>query len=140
MGLAWAAKREILENYGLYDAIIVGGSDTALALALYGRFEMLIKRLSLNSACREHYLNWARPYHQAIGERVGYVAGRVYHLWHGDIGNRAYVNRHKQLAGFTFEPNTDIAIGPNGAWQWARSRPELEGFLKNYFINRAEDG
>jgi hypothetical protein len=140
VGLAWAARRELLEKHGFYDATIVGGGDTAMALALYGQFEMLIERMSLNDACREHYLSWAHPYHQTMNERVGYVAGRIYHLWHGDIGNRAYVTRHEQLAGFTFEPKFDLAIGPNGAWQWARPRPELEGFLKSYFLNRAEDG
>ena len=34
----------------------------------------------------------------------------------------------------------DIAIGANGAWHWARPRPDLEDFLRRYFIGRAEDG
>jgi hypothetical protein len=29
----------------------------------------------------------ARPYHLTVGERVGYVAGRLYHLWHGEPKN-----------------------------------------------------
>ena len=43
------------------------------------------------------------------------------------------------FAGFGFEPDADLVVGPNGAWQWARPRPELENFLVNYFIGRAED-
>src|SRR5262249_12109982 len=38
-GLAWVARREILENYGLYDAMIAGGGDRAVVSAMYGQFE-----------------------------------------------------------------------------------------------------
>lgn len=137
-GGAWAAKRAILEEHGLYDAMIVGSGDRVLVAASYGQFETIIKLFQLDSVRRQHYLKWARPFHEAVGERVGYVAGRLYHLWHGDVKNRRR-SRHQMLAALAFDPNSDIEIGPNGAWQWARSRPELEEFLSNYFINRAED-
>lgn len=140
VGFAWAARREILEKHGLYDAMIVGGGVRALVAAMYGQFETLAKVYQLNNARQEHYLKWARPYHQAVGERIGHVAGRLYHLWHGDAKNRKYSERHRWFAGFDFEPDADLMIGTNGAWQWARSRPDLEEFFTNYFVNRAEDG
>jgi hypothetical protein len=139
-GLAWAARREILENHELYDAMIVGGGVVALAAAMYGEFETLIDGQQLNSARQEHYLKWARPYHQAVGGRIGHVPGRVYHLWHGDPENRRYVERTRWFADFAFDPDADLVIGANGAWQWARSRPDLEQFFTNYFLNRADDG
>ncbi len=139
MGMAWAARKEILEDHGLYDAMIVGSGDRALVGALYAQFEKVIEVLQLNKARQEHYLKWAHPYYQSVGDRVGHVTGRLYHLWHGDIDNRRR-DRHQRLAQFNFEPGIDLLIGPNGSWQWARSRPELEEFLANYFINRAEDG
>jgi hypothetical protein len=40
---------------------------------------------------------------------------------------------------FNFEPS-DVVVGANGAWQWARSNPDLEKYLANHFISRAEDG
>jgi hypothetical protein len=43
------------------------------------------------------------------------------------------------LVDFNFEP-ADLVTGANGAWQWARSKPDLEKFLINHFIHRAEDG
>jgi hypothetical protein len=139
-GMAWAARRTILEDHGLYDALIVGTGDRALVAAMYGQFESLTQRCQLNSARQAHYLKWARPYQQAIGGRVGYVQGRLFHLWHGDIKNRNYAGRHQRLAGLHFEPEADLKIGPNGAWHWARSRPDLEAFFVNYFTDRAEDG
>ena len=139
-GMAWAARKEILDEHGLYDAMIIGGGGKALLCGIYGQFEKLTELFYLDSARRDHYLKWARPFHKAVGERAGYVSGRLYHLWHGDFKNWKYADRHQRLASFNFAPDADLVIGPNGAWQWARSRPDLEDFLVNYFINRAEDG
>ncbi len=140
VGFAWAARREILEKHGLYDAMVVGGGVRALAAAMYGQFETLIKVYQLNNARRDHYLKWARPYHQAVGESIGYVDGRLYHLWHGDAKDRKYSERHRWFANFDFDPDVDLVVGANGAWQWARPRPDLEEFFGNYFMGRAEDG
>ncbi len=139
-GLAWAIRRPILEQHGLYDAMIAGGGARAQVRALYANFDEHIKATHFTAAQRDHYLTWAVPYHRAVGGRVGHVAGRIYHLWHGEIDNRNYDGRHRALAEHDFNPNTDIAIGANGAWQWARPRPDLEKFLASFFIGRAEDG
>jgi hypothetical protein len=139
-GLAWVARREILEDYGLYDAMIAGGGDRAVVSAMYGQFETLIKLNQLNSVRAKHYLAWAHPYYRAVGERIGHITGRLYHLWHGNLENRNYAGRHKAIAECNFDPDIDIAVGSNGAWQWKRSRPDLEEFCTNYFMSRAEDG
>jgi len=110
-----------------------------MADAIYGQFEKAAHALHLNSARQEHYLRWARPYQRAVAKKIGNVPGRLYHLWHGSYEKRSYLDRHRLLADFDFEPDADLVIGSNGAWQWARSRPELEGFLADYFISRTED-
>jgi hypothetical protein len=138
-GFAWAANRSLLEDRGFYDAAIVGGGDSLMVAAMYDRYEGLIRRCLLNATRREHYLRWAIPFHKSVAERVGYVSGTICHLAHGTIENRRYADRHASLASFNFDPDIDLRIGANGAWQWARSRPEVESFLMNYFINRAED-
>ena len=55
------------------------------------------------------------------------------------LKNRAYRDRHRHLAALDFDPDVDIKIGGNGAWHWARPRPDLEDFLRKYFVSRAED-
>ncbi len=50
------------------------------------------------------------------------------------------VERQHLRAKFHLVPDADLAIGSNGAWQWARSRPDLEEFFANYFADRAECG
>jgi hypothetical protein len=136
-GMAWAARRKILENHGLYDAMIIGGGDRAMIHALYGQFE--VQRLHLNERRQQHYLRWARPYHRAVAGKIDNVSGRIFHLWHGSFMNRDQANRQRLLADFGFDPDLDLRIGPNGAWHWARPRPDLEDFLRKYFIRRAED-
>jgi hypothetical protein len=138
-GLAWAARREILEDHGFYDTMIMGGGDTSMVHAMYGQFEHEIERRRLNRVRQEHYLKWARPYYRKVGGKVSNVAGRIYHLYHGKIVNRNYKDRHGLLAGLPFDPDIDIRIGANDAWHWARPRPDLEDLLRMYFLRRAED-
>jgi hypothetical protein len=137
-GLAWAARRSILEKHGFYDAMIVGGGDVSIYHAMYGRFEHEMQYHLIYGPRQGHYLKWARPFHRTVGEKVGHVPGRIYHLWHGGILHRNYLERHRSLMGFDFDPDIDLRIGPNGAWEWARRRPDLEEFLQKYFSSRAE--
>jgi hypothetical protein len=140
MGLAWAASKQVLEAQGLYDAMIIGSGDRLLIGTVYGHFQKIIDVFKFNEPRQKHYLSWARPFYETVGTRVGYVSGCIYHLWHGDVANRKTLERHRLLPCFDFDPAADLLIGSNGAWQWARSRPDLEQFLVNYFNGRAEDG
>ena len=138
-GLAWAARRGLLEEHGFYDGMIIGSGDTSIFYAMYGQFERELQRRRLSRAHQEHYLKWAWPYLRSVGGKVSNVTGRIYHLWHGEIANRQYLHRHDLLARIEFDPDIDIRIGANGAWEWARPRPNLEDLLRKYFIGRAED-
>jgi hypothetical protein len=138
-GLAWAANRALLEDHGLYDAAIAGGGDSLMAYAMYGRSEPLADSFLLDATRQQHYLKWAVPFHKSVAGRIGHVPGMIYHLRHGAKENRAYFDRQVSLAGFDFDPDLDIRIGANGAWHWARPRPDLENFLQKYFVGRAED-
>ena len=139
-GLAWAAQTAFIRRHGLYDAMIAGSGGRAMAYAMFGRFEDFASSFDADEARRRHFLRWARPYHVALAGRIGFVSGRLYHLWHGDIENRAYRERHRRLAELGFAPDADLEIGENGAWRWARSRPDLAKFFATYFASRAEDG
>jgi hypothetical protein len=139
LGLAWAANRAVLEDHGFYDASIVGSGDRLIVSAMYGRFEDSTKLFLFKGTRQQHYLRWAVPFHKSVAERFSHLSGTIYHLKHGKLKNRRYLDRHEQLAGLGFDPDSDIRIGANGAWQWARPRPDLEEFLRNYFVSRDED-
>jgi hypothetical protein len=139
-GHAWAATRALVEETGLYDRMIVGSGDNAMAMAAIGHAEAVVDSYRMNQAEARHYRRWAARFHAAVGGRVGYVPGDLYHLWHGDLSDRGYDLRFPGLAPFRFDPERDIALDENGAWKWASDKPELHAYVASYFWSRKEDG
>ncbi len=139
-GMAWAASRDLLESHGFYDACIVGGGANALACAVLGSYEHVFRPLCMNERQRGHYLAWAERFHAEAGHTIGCIDGDVYHLWHGDLADRAGGTRHKGLVPFEFDPGADIAISEQGCWRWASDKPQMHRYVRDYFAARKEDG
>lgn len=139
-GMAWAASRDLLESQGFYDACIIGGGANALACAVLGTYDQVIRSNCMNDRQREHYLAWAERFHRAADGSISCLAGDVYHLWHGDLANRRGSALHKGFTAFEFDPGTDIAITEAGCWRWSTDKPDMHRFLRDYFAARKEDG
>jgi hypothetical protein len=139
-GFTWAARRELLDEHGLYDACIVGGGDTALGCGTYGCFDTVVDLHGMNSRQKERYLAWANPFHRAVGDAAGSMEGDIYHLWHGDIRERRYPQRHKMLPSFEFDPFEDIVVDSSGCWRWNTEKPRMHACIRDYFASRKEDG
>ena len=139
-GLAWASRRHVLERHGLYDACIWGSADRAMLCAAMGEFEYGTRALLMNERQREHFLAWARPFHETVRGRVGCIPGVAFHLWHGEVADRQYGTREQRLQPFGFDPYRDIALDEHGCWRWSSPKPELHAFLAEYFAARYEDG
>jgi hypothetical protein len=137
-GLAWAGRKEIFAKHGFYDLAIIGAGDLYMANAMFGTMDSLARLHSLNRSRRESYLKWAAPFHEAVANKVGYVSGEIYHLWHGETKNRNYKHRFKILADF--DPQVDVYIGDNGALHWTKPGAPLADQLTAHFLNRREDG
>jgi hypothetical protein len=56
----------------------------------------------------------------------------------GELKDRRYDVRMDDLADF--DPFTDIALAPGGAWCWSSDRPEFHNTVRRYFHERDEDG
>ena len=138
-GLAWAGRVEILRS-GLYDGCIVGNGDRAMVAAALGQFSCMRNYQLMNSPRYEHYLDWARGFHQLVQGNIGYVDTTIFHLWHGDLSNRQYKSRLEHFAKFDFNPYEDISTSPKQAWKWSSEKPEMHAFLRDYFARRHEDG
>jgi len=139
-GLAWASRRDVIEQHGLYDACIVGNGDRAILSAALGKFDRFAQALEMNARREEHYLAWAKPYFNTTRGRVSYIQGRIFHLWHGDLNDRRHGERHRGFAQFDFDPFTDIAAGENGCWRWNSGKRKMHEFVRDYFKSRNEDG
>jgi len=139
-GLAWAARRTLLEPDFFYDSFILGGGDCPLIYSAYGWFDEIISQYYLNFQQKLHYLAWAKTFCEKINTKVGFIKNRLFHLWHGEMVDRGYWIRHQKMSPFAFDPHLDIRIGKDGAWLWASDKPEMHAFFKNYFHQRFEDG
>jgi hypothetical protein len=141
-GFAWAARREVLDRHGLYDACISGSGDHMMAHGFCGDWESsCIDRIfGGNNAHRRHFSDWCRLMYRSVRARVGCVSGTLLHLWHGDIDNRRYVARNRELAGLGFDPHRDLRTNRSGCWEWARERPTLQKWAERYYAGRKEDG
>jgi hypothetical protein len=140
-GLAWAARRSVLEA-GLYDACIIGGGDHVIAHGIFGESDAsCIERLTGGGTGHmAHVHRWATALSQQVRGALGYVPGAVLHLWHGELSDRQYRTRHRELAAFGFDPETDLRLGDAGCWEWASAKPAMHAWVAAYFAARREDG
>ncbi|MHB8835135.1 MAG: hypothetical protein ACYC9Y_05425 [Candidatus Methylomirabilia bacterium] len=139
-GLAWAMRRELIERVGFYDAAVCGGASLLMGAAAAGEIEAIVRRFRMGAREAEHARRWARSFREAAGGGMGFVEGGVAHLWHGERSNRGYGTRFALLESAGFDPESDLVLGPEGAWLWASEKPHLHAGLRSYFSNRREDG
>jgi len=135
-GFAWAARRELLERHGLYDALILGGGDKAILSAACGQAPALVRTQSMSPAQARHYLRWAEAFAGDVGGRTGYIEGEAFHIWHGSIESRDYAGRYANFDRFGFDPLRDLTLTPSGAWGWGSSKPALQQWARDYFEGR----
>jgi hypothetical protein len=139
-GYAWAARRALIERHGLYDARVGGGGDRAIICAGLGQFDYAVSTQMMNDRSAGHYRAWGDPFYAGVRGKIGYIDGRIFHLWHGAIPDRRYRERHIELAKYGFDPYTDIALDARGCWQWNSEKPGLHDYMRSYFASRNEDG
>jgi hypothetical protein len=138
-GLAWAGRRDLFAAHGFYDACIIGGGDRALVSARFGYFDYVARRHRMNDRERAYYLDWAEPFHDAVGKAIACVEGDLFHLWHGALENRRFRERHRGLSAFDYDPHVDLTVGSGGAWRWNSDKPAMHAYVRDHFVRRRED-
>jgi hypothetical protein len=138
-GLAWAARRDLLETVGgLYDRCVTGGGDDAWACAvcgddLEGRMKSWNQPL-IDDVAR--YCGGVRPLIQSVS--VVEVSAR--HLYHGALEHRQYATRHQILHDWDFDPQTHLVGGNDGILRWTDAAPSgLRAALRDYLHGTKED-
>ena len=136
-GFAWAARRELLERHRLFDRAILGGGDQIHAHAFAADEDYLRGRgycaLTLTPLERQAVAPWGRAVAADTQGRVGWVRGRVLHLFHGWLSRRAYDDRHLILREARFDPQADIVAADNECWRWNTDKPGLRARAREYF-------
>lgn len=136
-GACWVASRKWLDSIGgLYDRNIVGGGDAVFFEAVSGQRTKYRDRQP--PASQRHLGEWV----DRVGPvAIGYVAGSVRHLWHGDRANRQYVSRDAIMCRWQFDPDVHVAVDDAGLLAWTDAAPQgLRDDVAGYFAGRREDG
>jgi hypothetical protein len=85
-------------------------------------------------------LSWKNAFNADVHGSCSYVPGTVFHLWHGNIADRAYLQRLRVLKEFQFDPSKDIEIEDRyKCWRWSSDKPQLHAWLRKYFSDRKEE-
>lgn len=140
IGYAWGYRRALLDRHGFYDGSIIGGGDTAMSYAAWGRLDEAEARHSLQGRHRDYYRAWAEPWFADVRSDVAWLEGDLLHLAHGSLADRHRYERHRILVAHRFDPFADVAPHASGAWRWASEKPALHADVANYFRGRREDG
>jgi hypothetical protein len=141
-GFAWVARRDLLVKHGFYDACLTGSGDHLMAHALCGHWssKCMDGMLQQSGGCyRKHFETWASHLFEDVLGRVGYIPGRLLHLWHGNTTARRYYLRNREFCSFGFKPDTDIQLNADGVWEWASQNVDLHKWARAFFEARQED-
>ncbi len=139
MGCALAARRDVFDDIGLYDKNILGSNDGIIFGFLYGDKNILERINSTNKSRIDQDKYFEKIYPRAKGS-ISYTNGTIFHLWHGNIKNRYYIERDEIYKRNDFDPNTDIKLNKDGIYEWSSDKINLHKEVKKYFAVRKEEG
>jgi hypothetical protein len=141
-GFAWAARREVLDACGLYDACLTGSGDHLMAHVFAGALDSHCIPAMIGGGHKyaEHFARWAAEVDRRVGGNLGHVDGRVLHLWHGEKVDRRYRQRNQELKTWAFDPDRHIRRDENGLWEWAEAPEAMRAWSEEMFASRNEDG
>jgi hypothetical protein len=143
-GYAWAARRELFDRFGLYDASLPGSSDHLMAHAFAAgmmKSPCIAHTFRGAPAYADHFMKWGVEVRDLVGARLGVVPGRILHLWHGDLVDRRYGGLEREFRMLHFDPDAHIRKAANGLWEWSDQAPQrLKDWADDLFHGRNEDG
>lgn len=136
-GYAWAMTRQAYERVGgLYEHGIMGGGDAIMSKAFtkHGTIN------GINSLSPGFQSSISRYNARAGTMKIGFVPGKLYHYFHGELKNRKYTQRWGTLIGHQYDPTKHLTKDARGVLVPTAECPQalLDDILK-YFQERNED-
>ncbi len=135
-GLAWAARRELLEELPLYERAIIGGGDAIFAKGVLGRIGASPFR-EFPTPLKTDALRYARNLEQEVAGSATYRDGTILHLWHGESISRKYRSRYRILNRHNFEPHTDVHVNNGAPLTWSSDKSSLQSSVEQYLESRS---
>lgn len=133
-GFAWGFKRDFIKSFGLPQYNVLGSGDTELV-------HMITNTCNIHTMT---YIPIELTFFFPKDTKTSFLDISIYHLYHGSLKNRYYVNRHKVITNFLKKKGllfTDILVTNSiGLLEWEENiRNEINDILKEYFLQRRDD-
>ena len=131
VGFAWGARRSVVDAMPLYDKALIGGADHIMAHAAAGHINHKCICKSFTDDI-DAINEWSEKFRRVVGERLGYVKGDLYHIWHGDVAKRQYL---KRIQDFTSTAKEITEKDANGLYV-----TDKDAYVKEYMKHRESTG
>lgn len=140
-GAAWAAKRDMWLNGGLYPLSVMGGGDAAFVYTIYN--EVSPKNILAMSGLFDvenlkQYSEWKSAIVPYVNKKIANIDGQIRHEWHGDNIKRQYGTRYDILKNIDFSKS--IKLNRTGLIEIDNVDCSVYDKILEYFKNREEDG
>lgn len=137
-GFAWGARRDVFEDIGgIYDRNIVGSGDTFLVDCYFDSWDIHGFAAKFTDHMKRDMLEW----YSLLKKKqpiLDYLPIDIYHLWHGSLKNRQYMDRHDIILKYDYDPRTDIIL-KNNVYEWNSDKYGMHQDILAYFHSRQED-
>lgn len=138
-GLAWVARRDILDKLGgVLDTCVTGSGDTHMLNALLGDWKLYTDQ-GMTKGYLRSIERWAEKCAEHVKGNVGFIDGAILHFWHGQSEKRGYEKRGTLVNFHKFDPYEDIQQAASGLYQWRGNKKNLEMDIRRTNIARDED-
>lgn len=148
-GLGWLACREFFEQIGLEWRGFIGNGDAVMVGAFTQSNPWWLvhyNKVYGDGAFVQHWHKWGERVNdlsKSLGKTntVGGINGCVFHMNHGTMKNRRYVERNKLIIDVGCDVMTDVELGDNGLMHFTEvgQKKDLHNIVHNYFCSRQED-
>lgn len=133
-GFAWACRKSAFVG-GIYDKNIIGSGDTFIVDSILNSWQIHGFASKFNRHMKFDMWNWLSQQNKL---KYSYIPRSIYHLYHGSLKNRQYMDRHNILSKYDFDPKKDIIL-KNNVYEWNSDKKEMHEDIFKYFLNRNED-
>lgn len=138
-GLAWAARRELIDKHRLYDRCGTGANDVVLCHSSTGDFKNYWFR-TRSKGLRQDMMAWGAQWYSSTRGAVDFLPITPSHLYHGERSKRGYgpAVADSLLAGY--DPVAHTRYDEGGALAWSPDAPAtMNQRFQAYFESREED-
>lgn len=142
-GMAWAGRRDVLEAMGgLYDGYPMGSGDVFAIAGFYGDRGLAYFNAYARQTMSHWWKTWGARSHEIVDSQIGHVHGVVRHLYHGNLKDRNYQQRHRMAKQTGFDPARHQERDANGLYQFSSACPAaMRTWAEDYMLRlRHEDG